>query len=1219
MAETNNSLSTVLADFVRLQNNSLETLQQLQQATVSIAETVQIIVKEDDGTTSSYSIPSFGYLKSSIDRIDNTIAKMLGFDGSDAFIRQPDGTFKKIYQAKSPVNPKPIGEIAVPSTFLTETNWFFENLMSPALKVSFDVTRYVPQEESKIFAKRMILNISNQAQLEFFQNSVQGKNNLDYVNFLVDLQKLGITYYLDEGVIELPLSVVRYTGNFLPVNYEDRTYTNPDGTTSTKRFYLFDKLTYTDNLSLTTDSMTLKVGDQLINGETIYEISEIDNSTRYVRVSRLNGYQPIIIGEPIQFFSETFSPKLANVGVGYGEYTAIFFRTINDEANLLSTIWSPGVGFYTNDLTINLTTGTSTLKDFYQSSVLDFGNFLLTSARDGGISTFDGLVPNAPVLDINNFQVVQVNDHKLDQAEVESIRKKQSDKVQVQKNIKNLESSIDSLKERINSKKYTNDNERKADVNKLDRAIREKSSQSALYASIVADLNSVALAAPAALDTPKYRLRGFFQIPNPVSSTKTGPQNIIQFRTYYRYVRPDGSAADIKQFDYTDPNGSKQRASFSSLNEYISPLRKKVYDSKTGKYVWANEDISNPDVININQVDIPISKGEKIEFYVVSVSEAGWPNNPILSNPSNIISFEFPNNLVTEDEATIALQQASQEKTKVDIEASLSAQGLDQHLSSSFTANEKYYAHTADVISSNFYTPDGNVISLYQKLSEMQMRIEDLENRLNNVAKPISVFLVDNESGTKLPVQNGATVSLFAGYYADQVSSLPAAQQRGAILTKTYYLYLQNDTASPIKLISRFPGGFGQLAPYSGTGATGGSYTVNDQDYNTYRKYDYVPLVNLGIGNDDTNNANVISSSFYQSGQLLGQFLYSRYTDVGLTNPLYGQTAGRAFIPDIGTGAAPAGATSSGVYGTTTPWVWDLSTSVAPGVTATGNGLLTNFCVHTQHPAINGQTSTVTVGSLQFPTVTVDTNTGLPQAPEAVSTFIHSKYFNDQAPAKLKSYLPLQLCYKDNNLNITLPYPSSYTPTSISEMPNKFGFVNDDRYLIGSQTVGSYLFVGPAQFNQLLVNGVDARAYKEIPGSAASSGTGAAGAVSAGSVTSSGNAIVVPIIFQYRMVDYFGPWISSAVTAPAGGPGILGGYDPQRVGTLRNLSYTKKIGIDIYQQDDPVFAFDVQVSATYKKDSIALVDALSVPEVAKVVENITFTKTSVKSLYPSNV
>jgi hypothetical protein len=1200
MADTSNSLSTVLSDFVRLQNNSLETLQKLQQATVSLAETVQIDVVQSDGTISKYTIPSFGYLKSSIDRIDNTVAKMLGFDGSDAFIRLADGSYRKIYQAKTPVNPSPVGELPPPATFISENNWFFENLMSPALKVSFDITRYVPQQESKIFVKRLILNISNEDQLVYFEDSLKGKNNIVYNDLLLELQRQGISYFLDDGAVDLPLSVVRYEGAFLAVTFEDRTYTNTDGTTSTKRFYLFDKLTYTDTLSLSKDTMTLKVGDQLIKGETIYEIVEIDNATKYVRVKRISGYDPIVIGEDVLFYSQVFSPKLVNVGIGYNEYTVIFFRTINDEENLISTIWSPGIGFFTSDLTITLSTGKTTLKDYYQNNVLDFGNYLLTSARNGGISTFDGLVPNSPALDINNFQVVMINDHKLDQAEIEAIRKKQSDKVQIASAIDQLEISIDRKKEEINTKKFNSESERRAVKNQLESLIREKSSQSVLYASIVDDLSATAVQQPAALDTPKYRIRGFFQIPNPVVSEKTGPQNVVQFITYYRYVRPDGSASDVKQFDYTEPNGSTQRATFSNLSEYVSPVRKKIYDPNTGKYVWATEDISNPDVININQVDIPISKGEKVEFYVVSVSEAGWPMAPILSLPSNTISLEFPNDLITEDEASIALKEAAQEKVRIDLEAELASKGLDQHLASSFTANEKYYAHDADVISSNFYTPEGNVISLYDKLKELQTRIEDLENRLNNIAAPVSIFIVDEENNTKLPVQNSSSVSLFAGYYADQVNTLPASQQRGAIVTKTYKLYLENGSASPIKLISRFPGGFGQRVPYSGTGtAPAGMSTVNDPDYNNYRKYDYVPVVNLGISSDDTNNANQIATAFYQSGQILGQFLYSRYTDIGLTNDLYLQHPERAYVPDIGPtgGATPNGATASGVFGAVLPYVWDM-TSVSAGTTAAGNGYPTRFAVHIQHPAIYQNTTTVTMQNLQLPSVTIDANTGTPQVPEAVSEFRHSSLFEVAAPAKYTAITPTQLCYRDNTLNITgsAPFTSPYTPSSISELPDKFGFIENDRYLIGSRTVGSYLFVGPAQFNQLIVNGVDARAFKQVdPGE--------------------DNAIVVPLVFQYRMTDYFGPWIASTITsAAAGGLGVVGGYDPTRVGTLKNLTFTKKIGIDIYQQDDPVFSFDVQVSSTYKKDTLAQLTAVSIPVTTQEVSNVTFTKESVKTL-----
>jgi hypothetical protein len=57
------------------------------------------------------------------------------------------------------------------------------------------------------------------------------------------------------------------------------------------------------------------------------------------------------------------------------------------------------------------------------------------------------------------------------------------------------------------------------------------------------------------------------------------------------------------------------------------------------------------------------------------------------------------------------------------------------------------------------------------------------------------------------------------------------------------------------------------------------------------------------------------------------------------------------------------------------------------------------------------------------------------------------------------------------------------------------------------------------------------------------------------------------------MTDFFGDGIS--------GKGRLGGSTTAR----KNLSYTKKIGIDIAVKDEALFSFDLQVSAKYKVDS----------------------------------
>lgn len=1185
---TDNSFATILANFIRLQNNALTTLQQVQTATISNSETVQISVTSLDGTVQTYSIPSFGYLKSSIARIDTTIQKLMGFDGSDAFIRMPDGSFKKIYQAAYIKNPKPIGQVTVPTKFIAENNWFFESLYTPALKVSFDVTPYIPQQESKVFVKRMILNLDSDRKIAYFNNNLKNRNDLDYVTLMVDLQKNGINYFIDDEVIDLPLSIVRFSGDFVVVNSEDRTVTNLDNTTSTKRWYLLNKLTYTDNLSLTKDTQVLKVGDRMIKAESLYEVVEIDASTKFVRLRRLSGYDPIVVGESIEYYSETFSPKTVNVGIGFNESLVVFFRTVNDEENLISTVYSPGISFSTNDLNIDSATGQVTMQKFYQDNVLDFGNLLLSQAKENQISAVDGLTPDAPVVDVNNFSVVLINDHKLDQATVQSIRKKQSDKVKLSSEIVELEKSIDKKKETLNSQKFSSETERRSVKNDLDSLIRELGSKSSLYSSIVSELAAIGKDAPAALDTPKYRIRGFFGIPNPKLDPKTGSQSVVQFYTYYRYVRPDGSQSNVKQYEYTDQNGQVKRGTYSNWQVVKSDIRPKVYDVGSGKYVWAEEDVENADVININQVDIPISKGETVEFYIVSVSEAGWPLNPLLSEPSTTLAIEFPTDLITEDEATVALQEATNEAIIVKVESDLQAKGLDEHLSSSFNAAERYYAHNADVVSSNFYTQEGNVISLYEKLKEYETRIATLEDRLNRVAGKIAVFVIDPDNSAKVAINTGDVVQLFAGYYRDYVDLLPANEQRGAIVNKIYQIAVQNSEATPLQLVSSLPGGIGGPLPTTLTALSNPPIptlqprydtsilfsTSNDSDYNRFRKYDRVPIVQTSVGSNDTNNANKYATAYYQSGQTTGQFLFSRYTDIGLLNPLYFEStvvSNRKLIP-----TTPAVGTE--------PFIWS---GTYTGSVPDGNGTISFFCIHTDHPALNdgsGLDLTVGIDSFQTPKATIDTTTGFPLAPEVVSRFVHAAGVNEAVTSTGK-WSP-QLSYYQRFLNNTTA-ATPYIPASLDEIPDKFGFVADDRYLIGNETCGSYLFVGPSTFNQLNVDGTDARSKKEVQ-------------------TGDNNAIIIPIVFQFRMEDYYGP-------SGGAGTGYVGGYNGTTV-YPKQLQYSRRIGIDIYAQDESVFSFDVQVSAAYKKTSLSQVVATATPVVNKELQNIVYNKNTIKTL-----
>ena len=54
--------------------------------------------------------------------------------------------------------------------------------------------------------------------------------------------------------------------------------------------------------------------------------------------------------------------------------------------------------------------------------------------------------------------------------------------------------------------------------------------------------------------------------------------------------------------------------------------------------------------------------------------------------------------------------------------------------------------------------------------------------------------------------------------------------------------------------------------------------------------------------------------------------------------------------------------------------------------------------------------------------------------------------------------------------------------------------------------------------------------------------------------------------------------------------GIIGGYDPANpLNVPTNVTYGKKIGVDVYVKDQGVFSFDVLIKASYARESLTQV------------------------------
>ena len=302
MAE-NNSISTMLPELLRLFNNSLESFEKVNQAITSSNESVTINIQNNDGTNSRVTIPSFGFLKNSVDRLQNNIDTITNVGGQNSSIRLSDGTFRKLVLAKLPTEAIDLTSINSIENFNIKPNWFFEELINPLLYVSFDLTGQVPIDTERAIIQRYILNTNTQSKINFFNNTYNGRADLSYDEFLQQIVERNISYVLDEDVVDLPPRVKRYTGNFSVLRISDVTSTdviNGASVTTQRKQYKLNKIFYTDVEADFDDTVQLSVGDSLevLSNpiSTRYKVTNVDSSTNTVIVELVEGSDPIRIG-----------------------------------------------------------------------------------------------------------------------------------------------------------------------------------------------------------------------------------------------------------------------------------------------------------------------------------------------------------------------------------------------------------------------------------------------------------------------------------------------------------------------------------------------------------------------------------------------------------------------------------------------------------------------------------------------------------------------------------------------------------------------------------------------------------------------------------------------------------------------------------------------------------------------------------------------------------
>ena len=707
-------------------NSYSENLTKLTEASKNVIEMASALNNAVKGNSAEVvmgdgiTLPSLQNIANRVERVENTISK---FTQGKGIVEVNDGSYRKI---RVDAISKPAANISgLPSlsTFGINPNWFFESLQYPRCVVRIDLRGKIDSDSDRAYVNRIIIDVDQDNMTSDIKSALLS-SQLSYGNMIEYLDNVGVTYREDRDEVRLPLTYEKYKGTFQIVNTAilKNTYTSMNELW----YYLSDVKysTVSEDGVVESSENVLSVGDLLRYGDSIYKINHINHTENRVLLGYSSGYDTLGTGDRLEIYNDPFSEKIINIGISINELCIVYVKGVNENYNLLSREWSNPVVFLSNDLMFE-DNATMDFVTYYRNNVADFGRRMIGQMKEGQITSYDGKKPYAPSLVTNDLRVVQINTQLNATLDSEEYNRVTTEISSIKSNISAVRTTIASNKDKLlqTSKKT----ERNTIQNTINNDTEKLNNLTTQFSSLVEELNTLLTNAGAINYTPKYHVRGFFSIPEPrydvEDGRNVGKQQIIGFETMYRYLHMDETGQTLNTFDYTNSNNIIETGVFTDWNLSVSPFLEKAYNNETDSYEWINEKVDGTH-ISINQIDVPIRSGEKVEIKVRSVSEAGYPYNPLKSDWSNTVIISFPDNLTSDDSVTAVLDTVRNDMTSVILQETLSAAGIYTHLSDS----NSLYKHNAESIEYTEIDPNSNTtstMSLADKLRQLSTALKN--------------------------------------------------------------------------------------------------------------------------------------------------------------------------------------------------------------------------------------------------------------------------------------------------------------------------------------------------------------------------------------------------------------------------------------------------------------------------------------------------------------
>ncbi len=854
------SLKEYYLNLQSLYNKAVNMLMALNSSLTTSAAEIELNVADTDEAETIVRIPSFIYLENKLEELNSNMDELFNIpEDGEAWFTKSENSYKLNLVRSNTAPVSPIINTRDVHASITDNN-FLKDMVTPKTFLKLNLSN-LPDNVEQVFMRKVVIHSYDNFE---YLRTLSSNNLLNYAQcsaLLYNLNK-GIDYDEYDTVLDLPIKKEMFNSNFRIEEIIKDAWVD---TTSQKTNYIvrLNTLIY-NNEEDTSISYTLNVGDSICLGNTmsIYTVKTV-SANQTVQLEQSIGHSVL------STFAENSSMQFQIYVADYSKYHYVQVPLEENQYIIvfLGTIWNNVRSVLSDGYIVDLNTirmvdsngQPITDKNNNQYSYMSYYNEYCTNLGDiilgmskcaySQITNYTANELNALLgsdiilnavnssVDVNtNLKVVAINKHLVDDATNADIINLHNQKNEINAKLQTCQSNIDQVYSTMLSTDFSQNVvvTQSALQSKIQGFYTERISLQKQLNAVIDNINSKANTLTTSESRTKYRIRGISDVTileNYLANTFTNVQ-IIGIDIEYKYKSTSKDTATLTTIN---------SATFTDWNRQMSFDKERILDFSNGSYgITFKDDSIISNTIKWNQFDIPIKEGEDVVIRYRYKYSVGQPFITLYTQWSEEKTVVFPPEFVENVEIDSILSSNSKDTISATFNKTLIDEGYTEHIQNKVLSNEQVFYHMPENVYSGFNTPENNLISLKDKLTELSNDIAKYKDYIDSIANSsFEVYLSYDDNQVLLSPNSLNKINI---YNTEHLTD--------SFIRKEMNIVIKNTGVSQLKLYSLFPGNINEHLINSANN----SYTTNKGDY------ERVPIFNADK----------------LDGQYLGQWIYFR-------------------------------------------------------------------------------------------------------------------------------------------------------------------------------------------------------------------------------------------------------------------------------------------------------------------------------------------------------